>query len=131
MENSRIRPELLVHKNLVNEIPIDKLLKIEKVALSLEGKEKQPNTIDSFRRRIAVLARNANLDNPQEVELVIARYKLTDPKTKKYFHLLANTNGEWIVEGTTNKNRAMQLIVQDFIYVNTTSDGTMIYKKAK
>ncbi len=83
VENSRIRTELLAHKNLVNEIPIDKLLKIEKVAIYLEGKGKQPNTIDSFRRHIAVLARNANLDNPKEVELVIARYKLTDPKTKK------------------------------------------------
>lgn|GEM_PF-635081 len=332
-ENYPIRTELLAHSNLVIEIPIDKLLKIEKVAIYLEGKGRQPNTIDSFRRHIAVLARHANLDNPQEVELVIARLKLTDPKTKKltnqpasntykaklcftyqhyvkfykltwelpkyieeqrsiqppsdekcqmliasargvlslkidisaqtglrpievqgykglrvkdihpdqktitalstkgcnarppmqiseeltaklrtyiakhnlkaedylfkgdarrygehyrrmrnrladklndptikgirlydlrhyyitkqlrkiqnaefvrqivghkhlnttqkYFHLLANTNGEWIVEGTTDKNRAMQLIAQDFIYVNTAPDGTMIYKKAK
>ena len=51
--------------------------------------------------------------------------------TQKYMHLLAGTNGEWIVEGTTDKNRAMQLVAQDFIYVNTAPDGTMIYKKAK
>ena len=65
------------------EIPIDKLLKIEKVAIYLEGKGRQPNTIDSFRRHIAILARHADLDNMQEVELVIARLKLTDPSTKK------------------------------------------------
>jgi hypothetical protein len=49
----------------------------------LEGKGRQPNTIDSFRRHIAVLARNADLDNPCEVELAIARLKKTDPSTKK------------------------------------------------
>jgi hypothetical protein len=45
-------------------MPIDQLFKIEKIAVFLEGKGKQPSTIDSFRRHIAVLARNANLDNP-------------------------------------------------------------------
>ena len=82
VENSRIRTELLA-LGLVKEIPIDKLLKIEKVATYLEGKGKQPNTVDSFRRHISVLARHADLDNPQEVELAIARWNLTDPKTKK------------------------------------------------
>ena len=51
--------------------------------------------------------------------------------TQRYMHLLAGTSGEWIVEGTTDKNRAIQLIAQDFIFVNTAPDGTMIYKKAK
>jgi hypothetical protein len=60
VENSRIRTELLAHRNLVNEIPIDKLLKIEKVAIYLEGKGKQPNKLDFFRRHINVLARHAN-----------------------------------------------------------------------
>ena len=82
-----IRTELLAHSHakvgLAKQIPIDQLLKIERVAVYLEGKGKQPNTIDSFRRRIAVLARHANLYNPQEVELAIARLKLTDPSTKK------------------------------------------------
>jgi len=82
VEMSSVRTELLA-LGLVKEIPIDKLLKIEKVATYLEGKGKQPNTVDSFRRHINVLARHANLDNPQEVELAIARWKLTDPKTKK------------------------------------------------
>ena len=52
-ENSSIRTELLAHDiakvNLAKQIPIDNLLKIEKVAIYLEEKGKQPNTIDSFR----------------------------------------------------------------------------------
>jgi hypothetical protein len=81
-----IRTELLAQDKtkvgLAKQIPIDQLFKIEKIAIFLEGKGKQPSTIDSFRRHIAVLARNTNLDNPQEVELAIARLKKTDPNTK-------------------------------------------------
>jgi integrase len=84
---SSIRTELLAHAtanvDLAKQIPIDVLFKIERVAIYLEGKGRQPSTIDSFRRHIAVLARNANLDNPQEVELAIARLKKTDPSTKR------------------------------------------------
>ncbi len=80
-----IRTELLAHSTNSNINLAHKynLLRIEKVATYLEGKGKQPNTIDSFRRHINVLAKHANLDNPQEVELAIARWKLTDQKTKK------------------------------------------------
>ena len=64
-----IRTELLAHDkakvNLAKQIPIDQLLKIERVVIYLEGKGKQPNTIDSFRRHIAVLARHANLQPPR------------------------------------------------------------------
>jgi hypothetical protein len=77
---SSIRPELRAHGSnamvgFAKQIPIDVLFKIEKVAVYLEGKGQQPSSIDSFRRHIAVLARNANLDNPKEVELAIARLK--------------------------------------------------------
>ena len=67
----------------IKEIDVTTLLKIEKVAIHLEGKGKQPNTIDSFRRHINVLARRTDLGNPPEVELAIARYKLTNPFTKE------------------------------------------------
>ncbi len=50
---------------------------------------------------------------------------------KKYMHLLTNTNGEWIVKGTTDKERAKQLLAQDFNYVMTTPDGYMTFRKAK
>ncbi len=79
-----IRTELLVHStNSNSNFNINTLLRIQKVALYLERKGRQPNTIDSFLRHIKVLAKHANLDNPQEVELAIARWKLTDQKTKK------------------------------------------------
>jgi site-specific recombinase XerD len=51
--------------------------------------------------------------------------------TQKYMHLLAGTNGEWIVEGTTDKQRAKELLAEDFTYQLTTPDGTMIFKKPK
>ena len=83
MHDSIIRPELLA-LGLVKEIPINKLLKIEKVATYLEVKGRQPNTVDSFRRHINVLARHADIDNPQEVELANSlaadfTYQLTTP----------------------------------------------------
>jgi len=46
-------------------------------------------------------------------------------------HLLAGTSGEWIVEGTTDKERVKQLLKEDFQYQLTTPDGTMLFKKAK
>ena len=46
-------------------------------------------------------------------------------------HLLANTSGEWIVEGTSDKEQAKQLLTADFTYQLTTPDGTMLFKKAK
>ena len=51
--------------------------------------------------------------------------------TQKYMHLLAETNGEWIVKGTTDKERAKQLLTEDFTYQLTTPDGTMLFKKPK
>ena len=92
-----IRTELLAHEckakvSFAKQIPIDVVFKIERVAQFLEGKGRQPSTVDSFRRHIAVLARNANLDNPKEVELVIARLKKTDPSTKKQTNIpISNT----------------------------------------
>jgi hypothetical protein len=47
-------------------------------------------------------------------------------------HLLAsNQSGEWIVEGTTDKERAKQLLQEDFTYQLTTPDGTVIFRKPK
>ena len=80
-----IRTELLAHALVNNQnstLNINTLLRIEKVAIYLEGKGKQPNTVDSFRRHIAVLAKHANLENPQEVELAIARLKLYRPNNR-------------------------------------------------
>jgi integrase len=51
--------------------------------------------------------------------------------TQKYLHLLAGNSGEWIVEGTDDKERAKQLLKEDFQYQLTTPDGTMLFKKPK
>jgi integrase len=51
--------------------------------------------------------------------------------TQKYLHLLAGNNGEWIVEGTTDKKRAQELLETDFTYQLTTPDGTMLFRKPK
>ena len=74
--------------------------------------------------RTELLAHSTNSDGNLDIKTLLKIEKLL-------IHLLTGTNSEWIVEGTTDKNRAMQLIAQDFLYVNTTPDGTMIYKKAK
>ncbi len=73
------------------------------------------------------------LRRTQNAEIVrqIVGHKRLDT-TQKYMHLLPGTdNGEWIVEGTTDKERAKQLLSADFIYQLTTPDGTMLFKKAK
>jgi site-specific recombinase XerD len=51
--------------------------------------------------------------------------------TQKYLHMLANTSSEWIVEGTNDRERAKQLLKEDFTYQLTTPDGTMLFRKPK
>jgi len=51
--------------------------------------------------------------------------------TQKYLHLMGYGNTDWIVEGTTDKERAKQLLKEDFQYQLTTPDGTMIFRKPK
>jgi hypothetical protein len=51
--------------------------------------------------------------------------------TQKYFHLLNVEESEWIVEGTTDKKRAQELLEQDYTYQLTTPDQIMLFKKRK
>lgn len=37
----------------------------------------------------------------------------------------------WIVEGTTDNERAKQLLSEDLAYVMTTPDGYMTFRKSK
>lgn len=67
--------------------------------------------------------------NAETVRQIVGHKQLNT--TQKYMHLLAGTNGEWIVEGTSDKERAKQLLTADFTYQLTTPDGTMLFKKAK
>jgi len=72
------------------------------------------------------------LRRTQNAEIVrqIMGHKRLDT-TQKYLHLLSGTSGEWIVEGTTDKERAKTLLQQDYTYQLTTPDGTMIFRKPK
>jgi hypothetical protein len=111
--NCPIRTELLAQQSkspTSKEIPVEKLFKIEKVALYLEGKGKQSRAVDSFKRHISRLARAPNSRTQ------------TPKHNTKIFPLTANTNGEWIVESTTDKERAKQLLSADFLYKLTTPD---------
>ena len=69
------------------------------------------------------------IQNAEIVRQMVGHKRLNT--TQKSIHLLAGTSGEWIVEGTTEKERAKQLLATDFIYQLTTPDGTMLFKKAK
>jgi site-specific recombinase XerD len=51
--------------------------------------------------------------------------------TQKYLHLQGFGNTDWIVEGTNDKERAKQLLREDFQYQFTTPDETMIFRKPK
>jgi hypothetical protein len=71
-----IRTELLAHDR--KELPtldVNTLLKIEKLLLHLEGKGKSENTRIATCKNLKLLAQRANLENPRETELAIARYK--------------------------------------------------------
>jgi integrase len=72
------------------------------------------------------------LRRTQNTEIVrqIMGHKRLDT-TQKYLHLLSGNSGEWIVEGTTDKERAKQLLKEDFTYQLTTPDGTMLFRKPK
>jgi integrase len=89
-----IRAELPTQQQpTTRDLPIETLLKIQKVSDALERLGKAKNTRDGFNKHIQTLANREitdktgkhklNLDNTAEVELAIARWKLIDPKTRK------------------------------------------------
>ena len=87
-------------------------------------------TIRLYDLRHAYCTRQLRRTQNTEIVRQIMGHKRLDT-TQKYLHLLAGTSGEWIVEGTTDKERAKELLATDFTYQLTTPDGTMIFKKAK
>ena len=80
-------------------------------------------------RHYYVTKQMRRIQNAEIVRQMVGHKRLNT--TQKYIHLLAGTSEEWIVEGTTEKERAKQLLATDFIYQLTTPDGTMLFKKAK
>ncbi len=67
--------------------------------------------------------------NTETVRIIMGHKQLNT--TQKYLHLLGFTNGEWIAEGTSDKERAKELLKNDFKYELTTPDGTMLFRKPK
>ena len=69
------------------------------------------------------------IQNAETVRIIMGHKNLNT--TQRYLHLLNTENGEWIVEGTTDKKRAEELLLNDFTYQLTTPDGTMLFRKPK
>jgi hypothetical protein len=89
-------------------------------------------TIEAIRlydlRHAYITNKLRKIQNAEIVRQLVGHKRLNT--TQKYFHLLAQ-NGEWIVEGTTDKERAKELLANDLTYQLTTPDGTMLFKKPK
>jgi integrase len=80
-------------------------------------------------RHFYVTKQLRRIQNCEIVRQIVGHKKLNT--TQKYMHLLAGNSGEWIVEGTTDKERVKQLLAEDFTYQLTTPDGTMMFRKPK
>ena len=68
-------------------------------------------------------------NNAETVRIIMGHKCLNT--TQRYLHLLNLEDGEWIVEGTTDKKRVQELLEQDYTYQLTTPEGTMMFKKRK
>ncbi len=51
--------------------------------------------------------------------------------TQKYLKTVTELSTEWICEYATTKEEAKKLLTDDFTYILTTPDGTMMFRKAK
>lgn len=98
----------------------------------LAEKLKDPTirTIRLYDLRHAYATKQLRRTQNAEIVRQLMGHKKLDT-TQKYLHLLAETNGEWIVEGTIDKKRAQELLESDFTYQLTTPDGTMLFRKPK
>ena len=79
-KDSYIRTELPVQT-----VQLQQIANIQTLLLNLEGKGKAPNTIRAYEQNLKALSQRADLQNPKEVELAIARYK-----RKKSNHPITN-----------------------------------------
>jgi site-specific recombinase XerD len=98
----------------------------------LAKKLKDPtiHTIRLYDLRHAYATKQLRRTQNAEIVRQLMGHKKLDT-TQKYLHLLAGNYGEWIVEGTTDKKRAEELLETDFTYQLTTPDGTMLFRKPK
>ena len=87
-------------------------------------------TIRLYDLRHAYITRQLRKTQNAEIVRQIVGHKLLNT-TQKYLHLLVTQTGEWITEQTNDRNRAEQLLKEDFTYQLTTPDGYMIFRKPK
>jgi integrase len=87
-------------------------------------------TIRLYDLRHAYITRQLRKTQNAEIVRQIVGHKLLNT-TQKYLHLLVTQTGEWITEQTNDRNRAEELLKNDFTYQLTTPDGYMVFKKAK
>jgi integrase len=101
-----------------------------KTRLATRLNEPSIQSIRLYDLRHAYITRQ--LRKTQNVEIVrqIVGHKLLNT-TQKYLHLLITNTGEWITEQTNDKERAKQLLNEDFTYIMTTPDGYMTFRKPK
>ena len=96
------------------------------------AKQLADSTIEAIRlydlRHYYITKQLRKTQNAEIVRQLVGHKRLNT--TQKYFHLIAQ-NGEWVVEGTTDKDRAKELLANDFKYQLTTPDGTMLFRKPK
>lgn len=79
MKDRCIRAELLAQTPTTQTIT-----NIQRLLIHLEGKGRKPRTIQAYEENLKALTLRADLNNPQEVELAINRYKRIDHKTHKF-----------------------------------------------
>jgi integrase len=98
--------------------------------LSERLKDPSIKTIRLYDIRHAYATRNLQKTQNTETVRIIMGHKCLNT-TQRYLHLLNLENGEWTVEGTTDKKRAEELLTANFTYQLTTPDGTMLFRKPK
>jgi integrase len=127
MENN-IQPEDLLFKGRAKNYCND----YRKFRNRLADKLKDPTirTIRLYDLRHAYATRHLRRTQNAETVRILMGHKKLDT-TQKYLHLLGVSNGEYDIEGTTDKERVKQLLAADFTYQLTTPDGTMIFRKPK
>ncbi len=98
----------------------------------LADKLKDPSirTIRLYDLRHAYCTRQLRRTQNAEIVRQLMGHKQLNT-TQKYLHLQGYGNADWIVEGTTDQERAKQLLKEDFQYQLTTPEGTMLFRKPK
>jgi hypothetical protein len=126
--NRRLKPDDRLFKGKARNYGKD--YRVFRNRLANKLKDTTIRTIRLYDLRHAYATKQLRRTQNAETVRIIMGHKKLDT-TQKYLHLLGIQSGEWIVEGTTDKERAKQLLEADFTYQLTAPDGTMLFRKPK